>query len=335
MANLSGKVCLVTGAAGFIGSHLVERLVSEGNKVVALVRYNSSSSIGLLEELPDELSSSVKIIHGDIRDATFVKRAIEGVDVVFHLAALIGIPYSYVAPESYIDTNVKGTLNVLQAATENGVKAVVTSTSEVYGTARYVPMDEDHPLNAQSPYSASKIAADQLALSFHASFDSPVVIARPFNTFGPRQSARAVIPSIILQLLRGDGHLKLGDLSPTRDFCFVQDTVSGFLAVAASDSVSGEVVNIGTGNEYAIGDVANLVGDLLGKEVVFEQDEQRMRPSKSDVMRLHADISKAESLAQWSPEFAGRDGFSNALSICIDWFSKRLDSGLYSHDFRL
>ncbi|QLA17052.1 SDR family NAD(P)-dependent oxidoreductase [Desulfolutivibrio sulfoxidireducens] len=333
--EFTGKRCLVTGAGGFIGSHLVERLVRAGNPVRALVRYCSSGSIGLLRDVPEEIAASVEIVSGDVRDAALMAATTRGVDVVFHLAALIGIPYSYAAAESYVDTNVKGTLNVLQAALCAGASVVHTSTSEVYGTADFVPITEEHPLKAQSPYAASKIAADQLALSFHHSFDLPVTVVRPFNTFGPRQSPRAVIPSIILQMLRGGETLRLGALHPTRDFCFVEDTVAGFLSLAASKEALGEVVNIGTGHEYSIAEVARLIGRCMGRDVAFAQEAHRLRPEKSEVERLLAGVDKARRLAGWQARYAGPENFLLALRKTIEWFSQRLELPMYAEDFRL
>jgi dTDP-glucose 4,6-dehydratase len=312
---------LVTGAGGFIGSHLAELLAREGYRVRALVRYGSQGSWGWLDHAPPDAAAAIEVVAGDIRDAAGVRAAMQGCDVVFHLAALIGIPYSYRAPDSYLETNVRGTLNVLQAARELGVARLVhTSTSEVYGTARQVPITEAHPLNAQSPYAASKIAADQMALSFHASIDVPVVVARPFNTYGPRQSARAVIPTIITQILAGSCQIQLGALSPTRDLTFVQDTARGLLAAARCEQAVGEIVQLGANHEIAIGDLARLVAELMGATVEIVSTDERRRPPKSEVERLRCDNSKAQRLLGWRPTLAGRDGLCRGLRETIDWF---------------
>ena len=316
---MSAKI-LVTGADGFIGSHLVEALVRQGRGVRAFVFYNSLGSWGWLDEAPKDIKNSFEVIAGDIRDGAAVKEALRGCDTVLHLAALIGIPYSYRAPESYVDTNIAGTLNVVQAARDLGTQKVVhTSTSEVYGTAQRVPISEDHPLHAQSPYAATKIAADQLALSFHAAFGTPVAVARPFNTYGPRQSARAVIPTIIAQLVAGD-RVSLGALHPTRDFSFVSDTVAGMIAMADNPASVGHVVNIGSGFEISIGDVAKLVASLMGRELVLTDDPARLRPQASEVERLLADIGKARKLLGWQPAFGGSDGFKRGLAETIEWY---------------
>ncbi len=314
---------LVTGADGFIGSHLAEALVRRGLKVRAFVMYNSLNSWGWLDRVPEDVRASLEVFPGDIRDPNGVRLAMKGCDSVLHLAALIAIPYSYHSPDTYVDTNIKGTLNVLQAARDLGTEKVVhTSTSEVYGTARTVPISEEHPLQGQSPYSASKIGADHLALSFHAAFGTPVSVIRPFNTFGPRQSARAVIPSIIVQVLAGAASLKLGALHPTRDFCYVDDTVAGFIAVAESPRSVGEVINTGSGHEISIGDVARTIFRLMGRELPIEQDTQRLRPAASEVERLLADVRKAADLVGWQPQFAGREGFEAGLQRTIEWFSR-------------
>ncbi|MEW6573302.1 MAG: NAD-dependent 4,6-dehydratase LegB [Bacillota bacterium] len=316
---------LVTGAAGFIGSHLVEELLIRGFNVRAFVRYNARNDWGWLQILP--CLKEIEVYTGDIRDYDSVKHAVRGTDVVFHLAALIGIPYSYVTPLAYIKTNVEGTYNVVQAAREEGVKRIVhTSTSEVYGTARYVPIDEDHPLQAQSPYAASKIAADQLALSFYRSFGLPLVVVRPFNTFGPRQSARAVIPTIITQSLAASGPLRLGNLTPTRDFNYVSDTVSGIIAVGLSTRTVGEVVNIGSGREVSIQQVVETVKKITGLQVTIEQEWERVRPADSEVERLLCDNRKAQQLADWSPQYSLEKG----LGETIAWFSDNLS--LYKTD---
>ena len=316
------KQVLVTGADGFIGSHLTEALLRRGLKVRSFVMYNSFNSWGWLDRAPGDIRPSLDVFAGDIRDPNGVRQAMKGCDTVLHLAALIAIPYSYHSPDTYIDTNIKGTLNVLQAARDLGVgKVVHTSTSEVYGTARSVPISEEHPLQGQSPYSASKIGADQLALSFHASFGTPVGIIRPFNTFGPRQSARAVIPSIIMQVLAGAKSLKLGALHPTRDFTYIDDTVAGFIAVAESARSIGQVINTGSGHEISIGDLARTLFRLMGRELPIEQETQRLRPEKSEVERLLADIRKADALVGWRPSRAGAKGFEQGLRSTIDWFS--------------
>lgn len=312
---------LVTGADGFIGSHLVERLVQQGYKVRAFVQYNSFNSWGWLDQCPAGMKGQFEVFSGDIRDPHGVKTAMQGCDAVLHLAALIAIPYSYHSPDTYVDTNVKGTLNVLQAARELGVKRLVhTSTSEVYGTARFVPITEEHPLQGQSPYSASKIAADQMAYSFYASFGVPVVIARPFNTYGPRQSARAVIPTIIAQIANGKKQISLGAVSPTRDFNFVQDTVNGFIAALESDRGIGEVVNFGSNFEVSIGDTARLIAEAMNAEVEIVTDENRLRPANSEVERLWADNAKALELFGWAPAYGGRDGLKRGLAETAAWF---------------
>lgn len=315
------KKILVTGADGFIGSHLTETLVRSGYRVRAFVLYNSFNSWGWLDRCAPDVRDCFEVFAGDIRDPHGVKEAMKGCDAVLHLAALIAIPYSYHSPDTYVDTNVKGTLNVLQAARELGVSRVVhTSTSEVYGTARFVPISEDHPLQGQSPYSATKIAADQLAYSFHASFGLPVLIARPFNTYGPRQSARAVIPTIIAQIAKGRREIKLGAVSPTRDFNYVQDTVDGFIAALRSEKGLGEVVNFGSNFEISIGETARLIGEVMNAEIEIITDEARLRPENSEVERLWADNGKAKALLDWQPRFGGRDGFKRGLAETADWF---------------
>ena len=312
---------LITGADGFIGSHLTESLVREGYSVRAFVMYNSLNSWGWLDQVSAEIKKSIEIFPGDIRDPHGVKAAMRDCDAVLHLAALIAIPYSYHSPDTYIDTNVKGTLNVLQAARQLGVKRVIhTSTSEVYGTARFVPITEEHPLQGQSPYSASKIGADQLAYSFYSSFDLPVVIARPFNTYGPRQSARAVIPTVITQIANGAKQLKLGAITPTRDFSYIQDTVDAFIATLESDKGFGEVVNFGSNFEISISDVAALIAEKMNVKIDIASDTERMRPVNSEVERLWADNSKVKELFGWSPKYAGRDGLARGLQETINWF---------------
>lgn len=312
------KQVLVTGAAGFIGSHLTERLVRDGAKVRALVHYNSRNDWGLLERLPKEILAEVEVFTGDVQDPFSMRKAVAGCEVVFHLASLIAIPYSYVAPQSYVTTNVLGTLNVMQACLDEGVKKVVhTSTSETYGTARYVPIDEKHPMQGQSPYSASKIGADKMAESYHLSFGLPVATIRPFNTYGPRQSARAVIPTIISQVLKG-GPLKLGSLTPTRDLNYVQDTVDGFLQIALNDKSVGEVINIGHGREISVGDLAGKIMNILGKEIEIITDDQRIRPEKSEVERLLADNSKARELLGWEPKVSLDEGLQRTIAWIND-----------------
>lgn len=312
---------LITGADGFIGSHLTEALVRKGHKVRAFVLYNSFNSWGWLDHCSPEVRGQFEVFAGDIRDPHGVKEAMKGCDAVLHLAALIAIPFSYHSPDTYVDTNVKGTLNVLQAARELGVNRVIhTSTSEVYGTARFVPITEEHPLQGQSPYSATKIAADQLAYSFYASFGLPVVIARPFNTYGPRQSARAVIPTIITQIANGKRQIKLGAVSPTRDFNYVQDTVAAFIAALQSDKGLGEVVNFGSNFEISIGDTARAIAEAMNVEVEIVTDEQRLRPVKSEVERLWAANDKARELFGWQPAYGGLDGFKRGLNETVQWF---------------
>jgi dTDP-glucose 4,6-dehydratase len=317
------KKILVTGADGFIGSHLVESLVNQGYKVKAFVLYNSFNKWGWLDSLDKSVLSEIEVFAGDIRDPYGVKNAMEGCDAVLHLAALIAIPYSYHSPDTYIDTNIKGTLNILQAARELKVKRVIhTSTSEVYGTARFVPITEEHPLQGQSPYSASKIGADQLAFSFYASFELPVVTIRPFNTYGPRQSARAVIPTIITQLANGVESLKLGSVHPTRDFNYVQDTVDGFIAALNAGNIEGETINIGSNFEISVGDTARVIAELMHKNISIEMDDVRLRPKDSEVERLWAENKKALKMLHWKPNYAGLEGFKIGLSKTIEWFSK-------------
>lgn len=334
--KLEGKRILVTGADGFIGSHLTEHLVRQGHDVRAFVLYNSFNSWGWLDEADSNVKDSLDVFAGDIRDPHGVRAAMQGCDVVLHLAALIAIPYSYHSPDTYVDTNVKGTLNVVQAARELGVQRVVhTSTSEVYGTARFVPITEEHPLQGQSPYSASKIGADQIATSFQLSFGTPVSVIRPFNTYGPRQSARAVIPTIITQIAAGARQIKLGAVHPTRDFNFVKDTVRGFLAVAQSDAAVGQVVNVGSNYEISIGDTVRLIARLMGSDVEIISDEQRLRPAGSEVERLWADNQRARELAGWTPEYAGLEGLERGLQETIEWFAnpdnlRRYKAGRYN-----
>lgn len=312
---------LITGADGFIGSYLTEFLLQKGYNVRPFVLYNSFNSWGWLEQAPPEIKEELDVFAGDVRDPYGVKKAMTGCSAVLHLAALIAIPYSYHSPDTYVDTNIKGTLNVLQAARELGLEKIVqTSTSEVYGTARYVPIDEAHPLQGQSPYSATKIGADQLAMSFYNSFQTPIAIIRPFNTYGPRQSARAVIPTIISQIASGKKQIKLGALAPTRDFNYVDDTVRGFEAVLRSDKAIGEVINIGSNYEVSIGETAELIAEVMGKKIEFITDEERLRPEKSEVERLWADNSKAKALLGWAPQYAGKEGLRHGLRKTVSWF---------------
>lgn len=315
--DLKSKKVLVTGADGFIGSHLVEALLAHGCDVRAFVYYNSLNSWGWLDTMPPEVTRTLDVFAGDIRDPNGVFEAMKGCDVVFHLAALIAIPFSYHSPDSYVDTNIKGTLNVLQAARKLGTERVlVTSTSEVYGTAQYAPIDEKHPFQGQSPYSATKIGADRLAESFYRSFNTPVVIVRPFNTYGPRQSARAVIPTVITQLLGGQTELHLGSLTPTRDFNYVKDTAAGFIALAEADAAVGKEVNIATGMEYSIGDVAQTLIAELNPGARIVTDEQRLRPDASEVFRLMGDNTLIKSLTPWRPQY----DLSAGLIDTIAWF---------------
>lgn len=334
--NLKNKKILITGSDGFIGSHLTEALVRMGCNVRAVVYYNSFNSWGWLDESPEEIKKELNVFAGDVRDPHGMKNAMQGCDVVFHLAALIAIPYSYHSPDTYVDTNIKGTLNILQAARELGIEKVIhTSTSEVYGTARYVPIDEEHPLQGQSPYSATKIGADQIALSFYRSFDTPVSIIRPFNTYGPRQSARAVIPTIITQIAAGQRELRLGSLHPTRDFSYINDTVKGFIAVAESENSLGEVINIGSNYEVSIADLVQTITAIMKADIQINTDDNRIRPEKSEVERLWADNKKAAHLTGWQPQYAGMEGLKRGLQETIDWFSdpnnlKRYKTGVYN-----
>ena len=311
------KKVLITGADGFIGSHLTELMVREGYRVKALSQYNSFNHWGWLEDV--DCRDDIEVLSGDVRDPHYCRHATKDVDLLFHLAALIAIPYSYVAPDSYVDTNVKGTLNICQAALDNGVGRVIhTSTSEVYGTAQYVPIDEKHPLQPQSPYSASKIGSDAMAMSFFNAFDLPLTIARPFNTYGPRQSARAVIPTIISQIAGGMKQIKLGDVTPTRDFNYVADTCRGFLALARCDAAVGQTVNIGSNREISVGDTLDLIRELMHSDVEFITDAQRLRPEKSEVFRLWCDNTKLRELTGFQPACGIREG----LQSTIDWFTR-------------
>lgn len=320
--DITNKRILVTGADGFIGSHLAEELVRQGCAVRAFVLYNSFNSWGWLDHSPPEIKNNLEIFAGDVRDPYGVREAMAGCDLVFHLAALISIPYSYHSPDTYIDTNVKGTLNIVQAARALGVAKIIhTSTSEVYGTARFVPITEEHPLRGQSPYAASKIGADQIAMSFYHSFATPVSIIRPFNTYGPRQSARGVIPTIITQIASGAKSVKLGSLHPTRDFNYVKDTVYGFMAVAESDQTVGEVINIGSNYEISIGEAARIIAEIMEVNLQIESEAQRIRPEASEVERLWADNGKAKKLTGWAPGYGGVAGLRRGLQETVAWFS--------------
>lgn len=319
--SLEGKKVLVTGAGGFIGSHLCERLVLMGCQVTSFVHYNSRNDWGLLEHLPSEIKKNIEVISGDIQDQFFTEKAVCGKEIVFHLAALIPIPYSYKAPLSYIRTNVEGTLNIMEASLKHNVKKIVhTSTSEVYGTAQYVPIDEKHPLQGQSPYSASKIGADKIAESFYLSFNLPISTIRPFNVYGPRQSARAVIPAIISQILNGK-KIILGSLEPTRDFTFIDDTVEGFIKIVKNQNCIGEVINIGSNEEISIGDLANKIISIIGSQVKIESEDKRKRPPKSEVERLICDNKKSKELLGWVPRINLEEG----LEKTIEWIEKSPD----------
>lgn len=323
------KKILVTGADGFIGSHLVEKLIDEGFKVRAFVYYNSFNSWGWIDSIEKEKRDQIEIFSGDIRDLEGVRTAMKDVEVVYHLAALISIPYSYLSPDSYVDTNIKGTLNVLQAAKDLGTKRVlVTSTSEVYGTAIYVPIDEKHPKQGQSPYSATKIGADYIAESFYRSFNLPVTVVRPFNTFGPRQSARAVIPTIITQLLNGENTIKLGAVHPTRDLLFVKDTVTGFMEIAKSDNTIGEEVNIATSTEISIGGLAQKLISIINPGAKIVTDGERLRPGKSEVERLFGSNKKIIELTSWQPKVS----LDKGLELTIEWFRKPENLKRYKSD---
>lgn len=330
--NSLGKV-LITGADGFIGSHLTEALVRAGHDVRAFVLYNSFNSWGWLDHSPEDIRKKFDVFAGDVRDPHGVRTAMEGCETVLHLAALISIPYSYHSPSAYVDTNVKGTLNVVQAAQDLNVsQVIVTSTSEVYGTAQVVPITEEHPLHGQSPYSASKIGADQIALSYNRAFGTPVSVIRPFNTYGPRQSARAVIPTIITQILAGKKQIKLGSIYPTRDFNFVSDTVNGFLAMAESDGAVGSVINIGSNFEVSIGETVTLIKEIMNADVEVVTDDNRVRPDASEVERLWASNEKAKRLIGWEPAYAGKDGLKRGLEETIAWFSDPAHQALYKAD---
>jgi len=326
------KRIFVTGGDGFIGSHLVEALVRDGHEVLALVQYNSFNSKGWLADVEQAVLDQIEIVAGDVRDRSQMKSCVKGCDAVMHLAALIAIPYSYAAPQSYVDTNITGTLNILEAARDIGnVRVIHTSTSEVYGTAQFVPITESHPLQGQSPYSATKIASDQLAFSYYAAFGLPVTIIRPFNTYGPRQSQRAVIPTIITQILAGAHKIELGATAPTRDFNYVDDTVRGFLAALQAETGFGQVINIGSGFEISIGDTARLIARIMGRDLEIQSSAERMRPEASEVERLYAANQRAKQLLDWAPKFGGLDGFERGLRHAIDWFSNPRNLRHYSN----
>jgi NAD dependent epimerase/dehydratase len=325
---LNNKKVLVTGADGFIGSHLVEALLRKGCEVRAFVLYNSFNSWGWIDTFPQETIDRIEIFPGDIRDPNGAKSAADGIDIIFHLAALISIPFSYHSPDCFVDTNVKGTLNILQAALGAKVeKILVTSTSEVYGTAQYVPIDEKHPLQGQSPYSASKIGADKIAESFYCSFNLPVVIVRPFNTYGPRQSARAIIPNTITQLVNGKEHVELGDISPTRDFLFIRDTIEGFIAIAESDNTNGETINIATQKEVTIAELTNKLIAMINQKAKIVQKKERFRPERSEVMRLLGSNKKIKKVTGWSPKYS----LDKGLKETIEWYRNKENLKLYKH----
>ena len=327
------KKVLITGADGFIGSHLAEMLVARGYSVRAMVQYNSFNTYGWLDHLPPGIRNELDLFAGDIRDPYGVARSMRGCDAVIHLAALIGIPYSYHSPDAYVDTNIKGTLNILQAAKELGVARVVhTSTSEVYGTAQTVPIREDHPLQGQSPYSATKIGADQLALSFHRSFGLPVTILRPFNTYGPRQSARAVIPTVITQILKGKKEIVLGSIHPTRDLVYVEDTAAGFCQALQVPGIEGEIIQLGTGHEISIGKLAETIGRLMDKEICIKESKERLRPAGSEVERLLADPGKAREMLRWEVAHQGAEGLKKGLRKTISWFQRPENLRHYEDD---
>lgn len=333
MVKLAGKKVFVTGAGGFIGSHLCEQLVSEGADVHALIKYNSINSWGWLETLDSEKKNSIRVSLGDVRDSFQMLELVKECDIVFNLAALIAIPYSYSAPQSYIDTNIGGALNLAEAVKNNNAeKLIQISTSEVYGTAQFVPISELHPLKGQSPYAASKIGADQMAMSYFYSFQTPVVVVRPFNTYGPRQSARAIIPTVITQIANGIDDLKLGAIKPTRDFSYISDTVNGIIAAACCPEAIGNTLNLGTGYEYSIEETVEKIAEIMNKKVSISPTFERMRPEKSEVERLLADNSLARKLLAWQPEFAGEGGFKKGLKKTVDWFESVQNLQTYKFD---
>ena len=323
----------VTGASGFIGSHLVEKLVNKGHKVKALVPYNIENSCGWIDSFDKKLRKKIKIVSGDVTDQDLILKETKKIDIIFHLAALISIPYSYKSPRSYISTNVIGTLNILEAGKINKIKKIIiTSTSEVYGSAQYIPIDEKHPLNAQSPYAASKIAADQISLSYYRSFNLPVTVIRPFNTFGPRQSQRAAIPTIISQILNGKKKIKLGNLKSSRDFTLVHDTVNGFIKTIHNKKCVGQVINLGTGFHFTIGETVKIISKILKKDIKVELDMKRVRPKKSEVDRLLSKNEKSKKILNWKPKYSGKKGFYKALEITINWFKNPKNLKLYKSD---
>ena len=327
------KKILVTGGGGFIGSHLVETLIKDGHSVKTIVPYNPDNSWGWIDSFEPNIKKNLEIISGDICDQNLVSKLVKNVDVIFHLAALISIPYSYVSPRSYISTNIMGTLNLLEASRNSNVELFVqTSTSEVYGSSQYSPIDEQHPLNAQSPYAATKIAADQLALSYYRSFDLPVSIIRPFNTFGPRQSLRAFIPTIITQILSSKKKIKLGNLNPKRDFSYISDTVRGFTSCIGKKRCLGQAINLGTGVVFSMQETLNLITEYIGKDVICEIDKKRLRPKKSEVDHLLSANNFAKKIINWEPEFKNKSGFKRGLQQTIEWFSKPENIKLYKSD---
>ncbi len=326
----------VTGADGFIGSHLVEMLIDDGYDVTAFCLYNSFGSIGWLDHISHEKKKNINIILGDIRDPLSMKKGMKGCEIIFHLAALIAIPYSYVAPSSYVETNIQGTLNILNLARDLNITRIIhTSTSETYGSAKYVPINESHPLSAQSPYAASKIGADQMAISFWKSFELPVTILRPFNTYGPRQSNRAVIPQIITQIANKKNKLSLGSLTPTRDFNFVNDTCSAFIEVAKSSKTIGEVINSASNFEISIYETANLIANLMDYSIQIESEKERIRPDNSEVNRLYGSNEKIISLTNWRPKYSGLEGFKKGLAITINWFLEPKNLSLYPKSYQI
>tara|TARA_B100000795_G_scaffold269266_1_gene258135 strand:+ start:1735 stop:2733 length:999 start_codon:yes stop_codon:yes gene_type:complete len=317
------KKILITGGAGFIGSHLVEKLVKQGHKVKTIVPYNINNSWGWIDTLPQSIKDNIEVISGDICDQNFVLKESKKIDIIFHLAALISIPYSYKSPKSYITTNVVGSLNMLEAAKENNVELFVqTSTSEVYGSAQFIPITEKHPLNAQSPYAATKIASDQLAMSYYNSFNVPVLVLRPFNTFGPRQSLRAAIPTIISQIVQNKKKIKLGSLTPRRDFTFVSDTVNGFISAINNKKCLGQTINLGTGQDFSIGETLNIIKKIMNKDIEVVTDRMRVRPKKSEVNRLLSSNLKAKKYLNWIPLYKGKKGYEKGLKETIEWFSE-------------
>ena len=327
------KKILVTGSEGFIGSHLVERLVKLGYNVKAFTLYNSFNSKGWLDNCNKEVKKEIEIVSGDIRDRGFVRKAMKNCDTVIHLAALIGIPYSYHSPQSYIDTNIQGTHNLLDVAKDFEIeKFIHTSTSEVYGTAQFVPITEEHALKGQSPYSASKIGADQIAFSYYSSYKVPVTILRPFNTYGPRQSIRAVIPTIIFQILKGANSINLGSVNPTRDFSYIDDTVEAFVKAIKTNKGTGDTINIGSNFEISIKNTVNLISQLMGKKITIKKEKKRLRPRASEVERLLASNKKAKKLLKWKPNYSGLKGFKNGLSKTIKWFSQQKNLSMYKDD---